>query len=256
MKELEIDWREFIKHAENLTRVTPAKQQIINLSERNEIRVSKCPIPLFRGVTNKSYELKTTLDRVREECPCGEYYRDAFSLLSQLDPDQKSDYSNAENLYENFIKYYSYLRHHSFPSPWLDWTFDPYIALFFAFSDIYYAEDKAIYLFRTDLKMKPEYDYLFSVYCISIYQAPEDPYNPRSKNQKSFFTECKDNNSSHFGNHHKILSKSDDLLIKYNVSNQNKREVIEALKLRNISFCSLYGDTQENKVKDCAMTLF
>ena len=256
MKEKEIDWREFIKDAENLTRVTPDKQQTIYLPERNEIRINEYPRPLFRGVTNISYELKTTLDRVRDECPCGEYYRDAGSFLSQLGPDQKSDYSNTENLYENFKKYYSYLRHHRFPSPWLDWTSDPYVALFFAFSDIYSVEDKAIYLFRADLKMKPEYDDLFSMYSISLFQAPEDLYNPRSKNQKSFFTECKDNDRSHFGNHHKILSKSDDLLIKYIVSNQNKREVIEALKLRNISFCSLYGETQENKVKDYAMTLF
>ena len=47
------------------------------------------------------------------------------------------------------ISFMIYLRHHGFPSPLLDWTYDPYVAAFFAFRNLDRdVTNVAIYTFR------------------------------------------------------------------------------------------------------------
>ena len=140
----------------------------------------------------------------------------------------------------------------------LDWTADPYIALFFAFSDIYSKDDKAIYAFRADLKMQPQYDYLFNEYNITFFKPPQDRFNHRASKQESFFSIClsEDRNNPTFGVHHEVLSKSDDLLIKYIILNTERKEILRELSSKKITFCSLYGNSKENILKDYALAHF
>jgi len=133
-----------------------------------------------------------------------------------------------------------------------------YGSLFFAFSDIYSKDDKAIYMFRADLKMQLQYDSLFSEYRVELHKAPSgDPLNPRAEAQRSFFTNCVSTNAKEspcFGCHHDVLSKSDDLLTKYIVPYKEKEKVLEMLSSKEISFCAVYGENDENILRDYTLT--
>jgi hypothetical protein len=112
------------------------------------------PYSLFRGQSNSSWSLESSLERY---CligfPLKDYFHIALDAKSQFetytgkvwDIDSDDDISSwlagvtgsqptGKGLHEfPGYEYLIYLRHHGFPSPLLDWTESPYIAAFFAF---------------------------------------------------------------------------------------------------------------------------
>jgi hypothetical protein len=113
------------------------------------------PELLFRGQSDSSWSLQTTLERA----DCGgmsfdDYYRltatrvrpavEAFTGTTWDVPDydvamekafltDRELFSVREFPSGNFYRYMAYLRHHGFPSPLLDWTSSMHVAAFFAF---------------------------------------------------------------------------------------------------------------------------
>lgn len=107
---------------------------------------------LFRGVTDSTMELTTTLDRDAPKLgPISDYYKLVYELKPQIESLTGNRWEIPEpfevkKLLETYDAWalrkfpgptaYSYmihLRHHGFPSPLLDWTRSHYIAAFFAF---------------------------------------------------------------------------------------------------------------------------
>lgn len=105
---------------------------------------------LFRGQSDASWPLSTTLERAGKENVRFEAYYEQINRLCpeiethtginwKLQPFNKmiallrgGDAPNAL-LSMPVYRYMQYLRHHGFPSPLLDWTRSPYIAAYFAF---------------------------------------------------------------------------------------------------------------------------
>src|SRR5258708_9373818 len=107
---------------------------------------------LYRGQESSCWPLRTTLDRRRELMPFSDYYRIIHRVKPQIESLTNSEwiipeYPEVEQQSKGYdffdllwsgrspgYAYMTYLRHHAFPSPLLDWSRSPFVAAFFAFN--------------------------------------------------------------------------------------------------------------------------
>jgi hypothetical protein len=106
---------------------------------------------LYRGQRNASWEIKSSLERHgKNRIACEEYYKIIDRYKPLLNPiidekfERKSDRTGYPFDFKEYeegswtlpeMEYLTYLRHHGFPTPLIDWTASPYVALFFACED-------------------------------------------------------------------------------------------------------------------------
>lgn len=129
----------------------------------------KPPDLLFRGQSDSSWPLTTTLERADcEGMSFDEYYRltvhrvrptvealtDEMWDVPDYDTAMEHAFRSDRELFSlrrfpsvSFYRYMVYLRHHGFPSPLLDWTSSVNVAAFFAFREIGKAEARSIYVY-------------------------------------------------------------------------------------------------------------
>ena len=119
---------------------------------------------LFRGQSDSSWELATTLERFFGGTPMrmSDYYRCALAIRPQVAaftewsgalptlPEYQMWLAQGTPFHGDFMayEYLAYLRHHGFPSPLLDWTASPYVAAFFAFNHAAKAACVSIFAYR------------------------------------------------------------------------------------------------------------
>ncbi|MFZ0520218.1 MAG: FRG domain-containing protein [Candidatus Acidiferrales bacterium] len=131
--------------------------------------LGKPPDLLFRGQSDSSWPLTTTLERADcEGMTFDEYYRltahrvrPAVETLTgemwdmpDYDTAMEHTFRSDRELFSlhkfpsvSFYRYMVYLRHSGFPSPLLDWTSSAHIAAFFAFRATGRAETRSIYVY-------------------------------------------------------------------------------------------------------------
>jgi hypothetical protein len=121
---------------------------------------------LFRGQSNSSWKLETTLERNKKfDMLFATYYRLIYTARPEIETFTGNrwsipDYPEIEKLtrdYDQFSRslsfgphpayeYMIYLRHHGFPSPLLDWTRSPRVAAYFAFRNATENRSASIYI--------------------------------------------------------------------------------------------------------------
>ncbi len=221
---------------------------------------------LYRGQTDSGWKLKTTLERVSNfPVRMDEYYRKVRNIWKEveiftdtkwdLDFD-KIDFSKRpwESLNLPMYEFMVYLRHHSFPSPLLDWTESPYIAAFFAFSDIAKIESSieaadrrvAIFVLIEDTgEGKSGWEDASQIESLG----PNIGAHKRHYFQQCWYTICikRVDNIFYYVSHEDVFerkSEHQDIWIKYSIPLSELDEALKRLNSMNINAYSLFGSNE------------
>jgi len=219
---------------------------------------------LFRGQSDSSWRLETTLERYIGRLPTlEEYYRVLCAMKPQIETFTDVSWANVPPLME-YIKeignegllppgkfpayeYFVYLRHHAFPSPLLDWTRSPYVAAYFAFRNVTSAAPVvSIYVYceytaghKSGSSNKPEITGL----------GPYVRSHRRHFQQQSQYTICTEHrDGAHaYARHEAVFagnSEDQDELYKFNIPASEREKVLKRLEQYNINAFSLFGSEE------------
>lgn len=213
---------------------------------------------LFRGQANACWKLETTLEReTSKHHSFADYFRIVGAAQPQLETFTPNRWAFKElpeleiwaRKYDNLkltpfpgYDYLTYLRHHGFPSPLLDWTRSIYVAAYFAFESP--VDDRvAIFVFWENTGLGKA----------SSSNAPQiHTFGPhvrshiRHFNQQSSYSICCEFESGEwkYTKHDLIYGSSaptlQDVLYKFTIPASERSNVLASLDSMNINAFSLF----------------
>jgi hypothetical protein len=215
---------------------------------------------LFRGQSDSSWPLRTTLERAtEEEVAVEDYLRLIYVLSPEIEAHTGRSWGLPEwpDLRAQEVKpfaiprppvvyeYMAYLRHHGFPSPLLDWTDSPFLAAYFAFRERQHpAERVAIYAYL-EYTGGGKGGWASDPQIVSL--GPTVRTHARHFLQRSQYTLCSKEveNRGHLYWPHEAAFERDerdqDLLWKFTIPTSERTRVLIHLDRFNISSFSLFG---------------
>ena len=256
------------------------------------LSTGRSPEIYFRGQVNDQWKLETTLQRLGNDIAYdftfGVYLQKVVGICGAVDTYtgrnwnlDNSDISdlNTDDILAKLIggdpstyktrkkvlEYLIFLRHSGFPSPLLDWTESPYVAAFFAFSEIPKGAEKvAIFQYEEmprgmkHIEDDPE----------AKIQTIEYDFKTHKRHylQQTKYTICVKNCgvTQCFGKYEEAFSASgqtscydggahrQDSLIKYTIPSYERRKVLRQLDKMNITYVSLF-ETEDALIKTLAL---
>jgi len=224
---------------------------------------------LFRGQADSTWELDTTMERnLKTPVYLDRYYHFAYTAKPKLEtfvnlswdiplPSKYNEWlKNKDTL--SFIdlpgyEYFAYLRHHGFPSPFLDWTASPYIACFFAFNGSNPSITKLVsvycYLEHADIAKVRSSDQP-GIYILGSYVKAHKRH-VLQQSQYSICVELDQEYKEMYANHELVFKMDDsrqDRLWKFNIPVGEKNKALKMLNKMNINSFSLFG-TEDSLVE-------
>ena len=223
---------------------------------------------IFRGQGSSEWKLETTLERHSiKSISALEYYRlitarvgpavETFTGIAvpEYDHDLREVFGKLDAVFEvdrfpsvPLYRYMVYLRHHSFPSPLLDWSASPYVAAFFAFRDENpMCERRSIYAYcelPTGIKGGAVGEP--SIRTLGPYVRS----HPRHFRQQSSYTVCESHDSTRgwiYDSHQSVFEKTrpgQDFLWRFDLLSNERTKVLKFLNDYNLNAFSLF-DSEE-----------
>jgi len=218
------------------------------------------PSMLYRGHGNSNWHLETTLERiVAKPVLVTEYYRHVLKTRPQVEAFSDTrwelmglqEYTEwAESLsdlnwpdYPGY-EYMIYLRHHGFPSPLLDWTRSPYVAAYFAYTNIPSdAENVAIYCYSESIGGGKSWG---SDEPLIVVKGPYARSHKRHFLQQCEYTVCSKlgEHGLEYAKHEDVFNSENDtqdLLWKIVAPSTTSAEALKDLDSMNVNALSLMG---------------
>jgi len=226
-------------------------QKLFDYSWQSDIMRHRSPF-VFRGLSDKEYDLKTSLVRLG-----GNYKQMEYHLLRNF-----RKYGQLDGIDSNFSdwKWMTIAQHHGLPTRLLDWTFSPFVALHFLTYDLNkYDKDGAIWcvdfvkthdylpsslkdeirnvnsnvftigMIESKLNSLSDLENLSNEEFVIFFEPPS--MDSRIVNQYALFSIM---NNSNF-QIDKFLEKKNDLVFKYIIPKELKWEIRNKLDQANIS---------------------
>lgn len=243
------------------------EEKIGELKEDLRLRIKDAPMIsyfqpwLFRGQSDASWSLKTTLERFvclnklgKSALFVENYERVIRGIVPTFNSLYGTDFNrNFDNKFsgrsihwdESCLQLMCYLRHHGFPSPFLDWSESLLVAAFFAFRHATTGQDVAIFALNTSLSQvrgglisEPLVDNI----------GPYIETHRRHFMQQSQYTYCssKPDGKLIFSSHDDAVVKNpnDHPMHKFTIAASERQRVLEKLHEANINAYTLFGSEE------------
>lgn len=142
---------------------------------------SNSPALIYRGQASSEWKVESTLDRLEQRFPTKPNYAGGVPEFFDHPPVSRETHLNA---FQDAVRgkrgsdppdlsddeWWALAQHHRLATPMLDWTYSPFVALFFAFEEEKYFDSSGQWV-----EPKKRVVYTLSVTCISEKNSPDSP---------------------------------------------------------------------------------
>lgn len=244
------------------------QELLTEIDNLNESVGEKSDQLLYRGQRDSAWKLDTTMERkLTVPISLSRYYRFAYSAKTRIETFVEASWNMlTPPEYDEWLKnkdtltfspfpgydYLAYLRHHGFPSPFLDWSASPYVAAFFAFNNCAKSEGfVSIYCFLEHASIgKIRSNDEPAIYVFGPYVKAHKRH-VLQQSQYSICVEFDDDSKPRYANHELVVNNNDerqDKIWKFNVPTSERTAAIKSLNKMNINTFSLFG-TEDSLVE-------